>query len=180
MSFNDVIKKSILEGFNIDISIEKIIVTLLFAVVLGIYVFFIYKFKSKKSFYSKDFNAVLAGLPIITSAIVLAMQSSIVISLGMVGALSIVRFRNAVKNPLDLTCPFRDNVNNKCMIYEVRPEICRRFICSNTMEDIEKTKKLISKTRKDISMRNVFFNGPPLETILFRIILQLQKENSNE
>lgn len=85
-----------------------------------------------------------------------------------------------VKNPLDLTCPFRDNVNNKCMIYEVRPEICRRFICSNTMEDIEKTKKLISKTRKDISMRNVFFNGPPLETILFRIILQLQKENSNE
>ena len=85
-----------------------------------------------------------------------------------------------INNPLDLTFPFRDNINNKCMIYEVRPEICRRFICSNTMEDIEKTKKLISKTRKDISMRNVFFNGPPLETILFRIMLQLQKENSNK
>lgn len=55
-----------------------------------------------KNFYSKDFNKTLAIMSVITAAIVLAMQSNLVISLGMVGALSIVRFRNAVKNPLDL------------------------------------------------------------------------------
>lgn len=102
MSFNDIIKSSILEGFDTDVSTEKIIVTLLFAIILGIYIYFVYKYKSKSSFYSKDFNAVLATLPIITAGIVLAMQSNLVISLGMVGALSIVRFRNAVKNSMDL------------------------------------------------------------------------------
>ena len=102
MSFQDVIKNSILEGFNTDISTAKIIITLLFASVIGVYIFFVYKYKSKSSFYSKDFNAVLAGLPLITAGIVLAMQSNIVISLGMVGALSIVRFRNAARSSLDL------------------------------------------------------------------------------
>lgn len=102
MKFNDIIKNSILEGFNTDITTTKIFVTLMFTIILGIYVYFVYRNKTKSEFYSKDFNAVLAGLPLITAAIVLAMQSNIVISLGMVGALSIVRFRNAVKSSLDL------------------------------------------------------------------------------
>ena len=102
MSINDAIKNSVLEGFSTDISTTKIVVTLGFSLIVGLYIYFVYKYKSKSSFYSKDFNVVLAGLPIITAGIVLAMQSSIVISLGMVGALSIVRFRNAVKSPLDL------------------------------------------------------------------------------
>lgn len=102
MSINDTIKNSVLEGFSTDISTIKIIVTLAFSLIIGFYIFFVYKYKTKASFYSKDFNGVLAGLPIITAGIVLAMQSSIVISLGMVGALSIVRFRNAVKSPMDL------------------------------------------------------------------------------
>ena len=102
MSFKDMIKKSVLEGFSSDITTTKICITLLFTVILGIYIFFVYKYKSKTSFYSKEFNIVLAVLPIITAGIVLAMQSNLAISLGMVGALSIVRFRNAVKNPMDL------------------------------------------------------------------------------
>ena len=102
MSFNDALKNSVLEGFSTDISTTKIFVTLGFSLLIGIYIFFVYRIKTKSSFYSKDFNVVLAGLPIITTGIVLAMQSSIVISLGMVGALSIVRFRNAVKNSMDL------------------------------------------------------------------------------
>lgn len=102
MSFKDVIKNSIWEGFNSDISTGEVLVALGFALILGVYIFFVYRYKSKTSFYSKDFNNVLAGLPLITAGIVLAMQSSLVISLGMVGALSIVRFRNAVKNSLDL------------------------------------------------------------------------------
>lgn len=102
MSINDAIKNSVLEGFSTDISTTKIVVTLGFSLMIGLYIYFVYKYKTKSSFYSQDFNVVLAGLPIITAGIVLAMQSSIVISLGMVGALSIVRFRNAVKNPMDL------------------------------------------------------------------------------
>ena len=56
----------------------------------------------KKIFYSKSFNIALAVIAVVTAAIILAVQSSIVISLGMVGALSIVRFRTAVKEPMDL------------------------------------------------------------------------------
>ena len=61
---------------------------------------------TKQAFYSKHFNISLAVLPVIVAAIILAIQSSIVISLGMVGALSIVRFRTAVKDPIDLTFLF--------------------------------------------------------------------------
>lgn len=102
MSIKDIIKDSFLEGFNTDITTAKIAVTFLVTAVIGIYIFFVYRFKSKSNLYSKDFNNVLAVLPVVTGAIVLSMQSNIVISLGMVGALSIVRFRNAVKSSLDL------------------------------------------------------------------------------
>lgn len=72
------------------------------AILMGIYIFMIYKNQSKSAFYSKDLNMTIAGLPVIVCAIMIAMQSNLLVSLGMVGALSIVRFRNAVKNPLDL------------------------------------------------------------------------------
>ena len=84
MSINDVIKKSVLEGFSTDISTTKIIITIAFSVMLGILVYFVYKYKTKSSFYSKDFNIVLIILPVVTTGIVLAMQSNIVVSLGMV------------------------------------------------------------------------------------------------
>ena len=57
---------------------------------------------TRKTFYSKAFNISLAGITVITAAIILTMQSSVVLSLGMVGALSIIRFRTAVKEPIDL------------------------------------------------------------------------------
>ena len=66
----------------------------------------VYRLASRNAFYSRDFNKALALMPVITAAIVLAMQSSIVISLGMVGALSIVRFRTAIKDPRDTTYIF--------------------------------------------------------------------------
>ncbi len=102
MTFNDVIQKAFVDDFFTSINIFDIIVNLVFAMLIGIYIYFVYKLKNRSGFYSKDFNIVLVGLPIITSAIVLSMQSNLVISLGMVGALSIVRFRNAVKNSIDL------------------------------------------------------------------------------
>lgn len=102
MSTKDVIKKSILEGFSNDISTTTIVVTIGVALVIALYIYIIYRLTSSSNFYSKDFNKTLAIMPIVTASIVLAIQSNIVISLGMVGALSIVRFRNAIKNSLDL------------------------------------------------------------------------------
>ena len=103
MSTKDVIKKSVLEGFTYaDLSTEKIIITLLITFAIGVYIFFIYKRITKSAFYFKNFNISMAVISVVTAGIILAMQSSIVISLGMVGALSIVRFRTAIKDPMDL------------------------------------------------------------------------------
>lgn len=76
--------------------------TLFIASILALYIFFMYQLITKKTFYSKNFNISLACVAVITSAIILTIQSNIVISLGMVGALSIVRFRTAIKDPMDL------------------------------------------------------------------------------
>ena len=102
-TFSNIFKKSFLEGFSAgDITTGKIVVTLLVTVLLAIYIFVVYYVHSKKTFYNKSFNVSLALIAIITAAIILAMQSNLVISLGMVGALSIVRFRTAIKEPMDL------------------------------------------------------------------------------
>lgn len=107
MNFGDIIKKSVLEGFSSgDLSTVGIAVSLGMAVLLGLFIYFIYRISSKSAFYNRSFNKSLATLPVITAGIMLAMQSNLVISLGMVGALSIVRFRNAVKDAADLTFLF--------------------------------------------------------------------------
>ena len=107
MSFTDMIKKSVLEGFSgSDLSPASIALTLGIAVVLGLYIFFVYRTAARGGFYNRSFNRSLAAMPVITAGILLAMQSNLVISLGMVGALSIVRFRNAVKDAGDLTYLF--------------------------------------------------------------------------
>ncbi len=103
MSFQDVIKKSVYEGFtNTDLPTTQVILTLGITFILGIYIYFIYKLVTKSSFYNKGFHVSMAIISVVTAGIIIAMQSSIVISLGMVGALSIVRFRTAIKDPMDL------------------------------------------------------------------------------
>ena len=107
MGFKDVFKKSFLEGFtSMDITTAKVVATLFVSALLALYVFAIYRLVTRKVFYSKNFNISLAAMSIITAAIILAMQSNLVISLGMVGALSIVRFRTAIKDPMDLVFMF--------------------------------------------------------------------------
>lgn len=102
-TFSDIFKKSFLEGFNSgDITTGRILVTLGVTVILAAYIFVVYYAATKKTFYNKSFNISMALVAVITSAIILAMQSNLVISLGMVGALSIVRFRTAIKDPMDL------------------------------------------------------------------------------
>lgn len=107
MSIKDVIKKSFLQGFqNTDMTMQTVALLLIAAGILGIYLFFVYRFMTADSFYSKNFNVSLILMCVITTAIIVTIQSSVVVSLGMVGALSIVRFRTAVKDPLDLIFMF--------------------------------------------------------------------------
>lgn len=107
MNFSDIFKKSFLEGYaSSDIGVKTAIIALLIACVFAMYIFLVYRVLTRKAFYSKTFNISLAMITVITAAIILTIQSSIVVSLGMVGALSIVRFRTAIKDPMDLVFLF--------------------------------------------------------------------------
>ena len=103
MSFSDMIKKSVLESFSpSDMSGSDIAIILIETFIIALYIFLIYRFITRDTFYNKNFAVSMAIISVVTAGIILAMQSSLVISLGMVGALSIVRFRTAIKDPLDL------------------------------------------------------------------------------
>lgn len=103
MSFKDIFKKSFYEGFaSSEIDTKAIIACTLIAAIIGMFIFVMYRVVTRKTFYNKTFNISIPAMAIITAAIILTIQSNIVLSLGMVGALSIVRFRTAVKDPLDL------------------------------------------------------------------------------
>ena len=103
MTFGGLFDQAFLQGFaGRDIGTGEIMISLIITSVLSVYIFFVYRLLTRKSFYSRSFNVSLAVVSLITCGIILTIQSSLVISLGMVGALSIVRFRTAVKEPLDL------------------------------------------------------------------------------
>ncbi len=103
MTFDSIFDQAFLQGFaGRDIGTKEIVITLIITSILSLYIFFIYRLMTRKTFYSKNFNISLALVSLITSGIILTIQSSLVVSLGMVGALSIVRFRTAVKEPIDL------------------------------------------------------------------------------
>ena len=106
MSIKDILKNSFLNQFNTPMDMSRILTSLLCAAALGVYVFVIYRITCRKAFYSKGFAISLVAIDLITAAVIMAVQSSAVISLGMVGALSIVRFRTAIKDPMDLAFLF--------------------------------------------------------------------------
>ena len=102
MTFKDIFKQSFLNGFSGGIDTMTVLFGLGLACALGLYIFLIYRALTRKTFYSLNFNISLVAMSVITAAIILTIQSNLVISLGMVGALSIVRFRTAIKDPMDL------------------------------------------------------------------------------
>ena len=104
-TFTDIIKNSFLEETT-DFSIAAASVSLLSALFIGLFIFFIYKKTYAGVMYSKPFNTSLVLLSVLTTFVILAVTSNVVLSLGMVGALSIVRFRTAIKEPLDLVFLF--------------------------------------------------------------------------
>lgn len=102
-TLKDIFKKSFLEGYaSGKVDLASVAAAVCIAALIGLYIFFAYRVITRKTFYSKNFNMSLVGMAMITSAIIVTIQSSVVVSLGMVGALSIVRFRTAVKDPMDL------------------------------------------------------------------------------
>ncbi len=107
MGFSDIFKESVLAKFQTgDLTTASIAITFGMSLLIGLFIYFVYRMNTKSGFYNRGFNKSLAALPTITAAIMLAMGSNLTITLGMVGALSIVRFRNAVKDPMDLTYLF--------------------------------------------------------------------------
>lgn len=106
MSIQDILKKSFLSQFDSDLSTTSIILSLLVAALIATYIFGVYRVVCRKAFYSKSFAISLPVISMITASIIMTIQSNAVISLGMVGALSIVRFRTAVKDPMDLAFLF--------------------------------------------------------------------------
>lgn len=107
MKFAEVLKKSFLEGYGaVSIDFATIVTCMAITVLVAAYIFMVYRMVNRKAFYNRNFNLALIALAVITAAVILTIQSNIVISLGMVGALSIVRFRTAVKDPMDLVFLF--------------------------------------------------------------------------
>lgn len=103
MSIQDFIKKSILESGAFDgASLTSIALGLITAVLMGAVIYFVYSKFYVGVIYSRSFAITLVGMTVLTAMVTLAISTNIVISLGMVGALSIVRFRTAVKDPFDL------------------------------------------------------------------------------
>ncbi|MEX1375994.1 MAG: DUF4956 domain-containing protein [Eubacteriales bacterium] len=100
MSFKDFILNS---DFTLqELTVNEIAYTLLISLGLSLIIFFVYKLSYQGVMYSKMFNISLIGLSLITSGIILAISKNMLLSLGMVGALSIVRFRTAIKDPIDI------------------------------------------------------------------------------
>ncbi len=109
LTFGNIFKNSVLEGFSLQtqsLDAPTIMLTLGIALALGVLVFYIYKMTYKGVLYSLSFNVSLILLTLVTSFVILTISHSFALSLGMVGALSIVRFRTAVKEPLDTTYMF--------------------------------------------------------------------------
>ena len=105
MNFNDIFKSSFLENIN-SVSIFDMVLSLFLAFGLGLFIFLVYKKTYSGVMYSTSFGVTLVALTMISTVVILAVTSNVVLSLGMVGALSIVRFRTAIKEPLDIAFLF--------------------------------------------------------------------------
>ena len=105
MTFNDIFKSSFLENIA-SVSILDMAIALILAFGIGLFIFLVYKKTYQGVMYSSSFGTTLIALTMISTVVILAVTSNVVLSLGMVGALSIVRFRTAIKEPLDIAFLF--------------------------------------------------------------------------
>lgn len=105
MTFNDIFKSSFLENVS-EFSVLDTVIGMAFALLIGLFIFVIYKKTLTGVMYSSGFALTLVGLSLVTTLVIMAVTSNVVLSLGMVGALSIVRFRAAIKEPVEIVFLF--------------------------------------------------------------------------
>ena len=105
MTFQDIFKSNFLENIT-GISVLDMAIALVLAFLMGLFIFFVYKKSCSSVMYSASFGTTLIALALITTILIMTVVSNVVLSLGMVGALSIVRFRTAIKEPLDIAFLF--------------------------------------------------------------------------
>lgn len=105
MTFNDVFKSSFLENIT-EFSATDTLIAMVAALVIGMFIFVVYKKTFNSVMYSTGFAMTLVGMTMVTTLVILAVTSNVVLSLGMVGALSIVRFRAAIKEPMEIVYLF--------------------------------------------------------------------------
>lgn len=105
LNINDIFKSNFLDNIA-SVSIFDMVITMLLAFAIGIFIFLVYKKTFSGVMYSSGFGVTLIALTMISAFVILAVTSNVVLSLGMVGALSIVRFRTAIKEPLDIAFLF--------------------------------------------------------------------------
>ncbi len=105
MTFNDIFKSSFLESVT-EFSAVDTLIGMMFALVMGLFIFVVYKKTFNGVMYSTGFAMTLVGLSLVTTLVIRAVTSNVVLSLGMVGALSIVRFRAAIKEPMEIVYLF--------------------------------------------------------------------------
>lgn len=105
MTFNDIFKSSFLESVS-SFSVTDTLLGLVFSLVIGLFIFLIYRKTCAGIMYSSNFALTLIGLTLVTTLVIMAVTSNVILSLGMVGALSIVRFRAAIKEPVEIVYLF--------------------------------------------------------------------------
>ena len=105
MTFSDIFKSSFLESVT-EFSAVDVLIGMLFALIIGLFIFVVYKKTFSGIMYSTGFAMTLVGLSLVTTLVIMAVTSNVVLSLGMVGALSIVRFRTAIKEPMEIVFLF--------------------------------------------------------------------------
>ncbi|MBO4868578.1 MAG: DUF4956 domain-containing protein [Clostridia bacterium] len=101
-SFSDIFKKSFTENFNQDLGMGRFLLTMAVSILIGLLIILVYRISYRGVLFSRSFAVSLLAMDVITTLILMTITSNIVLSLGMVGALSIIRFRTAIKDPLDI------------------------------------------------------------------------------
>ncbi|MBP7401108.1 MAG: DUF4956 domain-containing protein [Clostridia bacterium] len=105
-NFSDIFKSKFLENATTNFSVVDTLLSLGLSFLIGLFIFLVYKKTFNGVMYARNFNLSLVALSMVTSLVISAVTSNVVLSLGMVGALSIVRFRTAIKDPMDIVYLF--------------------------------------------------------------------------
>ena len=184
INFSDIFKNNFLDKFTNSISLSEVVITLGVALIFSFLIYFVYKFTCDNVIYSKKFNITMALMTMVTAAVIMSMQANVIVSLGMVGALSIVRFRTAIKEPKDLLFLFWSITNGiiigagiysiafvlmviltiALLVFERLPGNKIPYLLVATLENLESEEKIIrvlneNKIKYRVKSKNVSNNS---------------------